>query len=501
MATESALNNPFPGLRAFQMEEDYLFFGREEQVADLLGRLNRKRFVAVVGTSGSGKSSLVRAGLLPALLGGGMTQAGSAWEVVVMRPGGNPMQQLAQSLCEAGLYDAGVEDMLFHVRATLSRSRKGLMEALRQSRAGSKTNLLLVVDQFEEIFRFNRAGVTQKDESIDFVNLLLHASLQEEQPIYVALTMRSDFLGECSTFLGLAEAVNDGEFLIPRMTRDQMQAAIEGPVRVSGAEISARLLHRLLNDVEDDQDQLPVLQHALMRTWSLWFLDHQEGEPLDLRHYEKTGGMQQALSHHADEIYEALPSEDHRTAATRLFQALTERGPDGRGIRRPTRLSRLTAIAGVELPVARLVIEAYRAPGVTFLMPPVGSELDEDVVIDISHESLMRIWSRLRLWVETEAQSAAIYRRLHETARLHAQNRAGLYHDPDLQIALSWRQESAPNQAWAEQYGGGYAESMAFLDKSRELAEREAREKEAARQRELKQAQELAEAQRLRAEE
>src|SRR6266487_1646116 len=198
------LSNPFPGLRCFLTEEDYLFFGRHEQIEDLLRRLRTNRLVAVVGTSGSGKSSLVRAGLLPAVLGGGMAQAGSAWEIAVMRPGGSPLAHLARALCEAGLYDADAEDALFHLQATLSRSRNGLLEAVRQSpltlpsppadggegrvrgpAAGSK--LLLVVDQFEELFRFNRASATSQEEAIGFVNLLLHATQQAERNVYVVL--------------------------------------------------------------------------------------------------------------------------------------------------------------------------------------------------------------------------------------------------------------------------------------------------------------------------
>jgi WD40 repeat protein len=519
-STMPDLSNPFPGLRCFLSEEDYLFFGRHEQIEDLLRRLRTNRLVAVVGTSGSGKSSLVRAGLLPAVLGGGMAQAGSAWNIAVMRPGGSPLMHLARALCEAGLYDADAEDALFHLQATLSRSRNGLREAVRQSRAAAGSKMLLVVDQFEELFRFHRASATSQEEAIGFVNLLLHATQQPDENVYVVLTMRSDFLGECSQFLGLAEAVNDGEFLIPRMTRDQIQEAIEGPIRVRGADIAPRLLFRLLNDVQDSQDQLPVLQHALMRTWDLWqrmkdeggrmkdegrhqdapdssFILHPSsfGVPLDLEHYEATGGMQEALSRHADEVFEALPSDAHRTAAARIFKALTERGPDGRGIRRPTRLGQLVAIAAVKAPIVHRVIEAYRGPGVTFLMPPVTSPLDDSSVIDISHESLMRVWRRLRGWVEEEAQSARIYRRLHETADLHAEKRAGLYHGPDLQIALSWRDAGGPNGAWARQYGGGFDEALAFLDSSCAAAEREEKEREAARQRELERARQLAETQ------
>ena len=256
------------------------------------------------------------------------------------------------------------------------------------------------------------------------------------------------------------------------------------------------LLFRLLNDVEDNQDQLPVLQHALLRTWDLWQRSPQSGvAALDLEHYDATGGMHEALSRHADEIFDALPSGPHRTAAVRIFKAMTERGPDGRGIRRPTRLGQLVAIAAVEEPIVHGVIEAYRAPGVTFLMPPVSSTLDDDAVIDISHESLMRVWRRLRGWVEDEAQSARTYHRLRETAALHGEKRAGLYHDPDLQIALSWREASEPNSAWAGQVGGRFDEAMAFLDTSREAAEREENQREATRQRELERARQLAETQ------
>ena len=232
-----------------------------------------------------------------------------------------------------------------------------------------------------------------------------------------------------------------------------------------------------------------------MRTWDLWQRQGAAGAAIDLEHYEATGGMHAALSRHADEVFDSLPSETHRLAAARIFKALTERGADGRGIRRPLRLKALEPIAGAEKYVTREVIDAYRAPGVTFLMPPASAGLADDSVIDVSHESLMRVWDRLRTWVEEEAQSARIYRRLHETAALHSEKRAGLYHDPDLQIALSWREQTGPNAAWAELYDGGFDAAMRFLDQSREAAQREEKEREAARQRELERAQKFAEAQ------
>ena len=358
--------NPFPGLRPFGIEEDYLFFGREEQVSELLGLLREHRFLAVVGTSGSGKSSLVRAGLLPALHGGTLTGAGSCWEVLLLRPGGDPITNLASNLLEADLYDSEDDESLPRVKATLTRSRMGLVEAVRQSDLPPDTNLLVVVDQFEELFRYRDSGVSGQEGATAFVKLLLEAANQQEQPIYIAITMRSDYLGDCAQIPGLAEAVNDGEYLIPRLSRKQRRAAIEKPAHVGGGEIAAPLVHKLLNEVGDDADQLPVLQHALMRIWDHWAADGNTDQPISLTHYQQVGGLSEALSQHADEVYAGLPDDRHRLIAQKLFQAITERGSDNRGIRRPTRFDRLCEIVGGESEEVTLVIDAFRRSGRTF---------------------------------------------------------------------------------------------------------------------------------------
>ena len=487
------VKNPFPGLRPFEFGDNHLFFGRDQQTTELTTRLRKNRFVAVVGTSGSGKSSLVRAGLMPELLSGTMAGAGSSWETTVMRPGGDPLTNLAAAIVEADLYDSDEEDIASQVRATLTRSGLGLVEAMRQSELPEGTNFLLVVDQFEEIFRFRRSDDATDEQAAFFVNLLLEASAQADLPLYVIITMRSDFLGECSQFPRLADTVNEGEFLIPRLNRDQRKEAIVGPVKVAGGEIADRLLLRLLNDIGDDPDQLPILQHALMRTWDL-FEERGGGGALDLEHYQATGGMGEALSRHADEVYGELSDAEHKRIAEKLFKSLTEKVDANRGIRRPMQLAELHEICGGEESHLREVLDAFRKTGCTFLMPAGEAEIKTKTVIDISHESLMRAWRSLRNWVDEEAQSAKIYRRLADTATLYHEDKAGLYRDPDLQISLSWREESRPNKTWANRYYPGFESAMAFLDQSQEEAEREEREREEARQREVAQAKALAKA-------
>ncbi|MBI4625270.1 MAG: PD40 domain-containing protein [Verrucomicrobia bacterium] len=490
--------NPFPGLRSFRSDEDYLFFGREEQTMELLARLQRNRFVAVVGTSGRGKSSLVRCGLLSRLQGGSMLEAGAHWEIAVMHPGGDPLTHLAEAMLEAGLYDPQLENALPNLIATLGRSQFGLIEAVRQAGVPRGTNFLLVVDQFEEIFRFEEAGAAESELANDFIAMLREAAAQTELPIYVVTTMRSDFIGDCSRFEGLAEAVNRGEYLIPRLTREQFKSVIEGPIRVGGGRITPRLLQRLLNDLGEEQDQLPCLQHALMRTWNVWRERPGAGE-LDLEDYQRVGKMSQALSIHADEVYFGLASDRQRQLGAAAFKALTVEGSEKRGVRRPRRVDALCRILDVDKAELIPVIDAFRQTGVTLLMPAAGIELRDTTIVDLSHESLMRVWARLRDWVDEEAKSVGIFRRLSESAALWQQGKAGLYRDPDLSVARCWLEQTRPNTAWAGQYDGNFDDAVAFLERSREAVEEETRAKEAAQRRELEQAKALAEAERRRA--
>jgi len=492
--------NPFPGLRPFEFDENYLFFGREEQVAQLLSRLGNTRFLAVVGASGSGKSSLVRAGLLPELHGGTMTGTSIAWELAIMRPGGDPLTNLAESLVDSGLFGEANEENVLQTRATLSRSGLGLIEAYRQSNIEKGSNLLLLVDQFEEIFRFRQSGAKASQEAAHFIQLLLETSRQSEVPVYIILTMRSDFLGDCAEFAGLAEAVNEGEYLIPRLNRKQRTRAIEGPVKVGGAEISPRLKQQLLNDIGDDPDQLPILQHALMRMWEHWQIHAEPDQPLDLEHYDAIGRMTEALSRHADEVYAELPDDAHRQLCMKLFKAITEKQADGRGIRRPLPFGEINEISGQQREQLMAVIDAYRPAGRTFIMPGEQVTIHDQTIIDISHESLMRVWNRLKNWVREEADSARIYVRLCETAQLHNRGEAGLYRDPDLKISLAWREQHKPNAQWASRINDSFDLSMKFLDDSKEDFEAEQRAKEEARKRELEQAQALAEAEQKKAE-
>ena len=401
-------------------------------------------------------------------------------------------------------------------------SKLGLIDIYEQARLGAEVNLLVVVDQFEELFRYRQLGAAKpgyisgiSEDAIALVNMLLEVREQATCPIYIVLTMRSDFLGDCAQFPGLAEAINAGQYLVPRLSRDERRAAICGPIGVGGAEIAPVLLTRLVNDVGDNPDQLSILQHALNRTWAYWQDEGGGIGPLDLTHYDAIGTMAHALDQHAEQAYAELGTVRQRQICEKLFKGLTDKATDPRGVRRPTTLSTLCALTEASDAEVTEVVDVFREPSRSFVMPPLGEALEAETVIDISHESLMRVWERLQVWVEEEAASARMYRRLAETAELHAAGQANLWRDPDLQLALDWRDKEQPILAWAMRYHEGFEHAIGFLEASVARRDEEAREtaarlqeKEDQRQRALEQAQALAEeqkrrtdAERLRAEE
>jgi hypothetical protein len=488
------VSNPFPGLRPFKIEESHLFFGREGQSDEVLLKLSKSRFVGVIGPSGSGKSSFIYCGVLPILYGGFLTDASPNWEVVVTRPGAGPIDNLAESLLRATreYNNADAEDKKIKrtIVSTLLRSSSlGLVEAIQQSRRSEDVNYLILVDQFEELFRFkDSTDPNSVDETLAFVNLLMEAVNYEDSPIYVAITMRSDFIGDCAQFPDLTRKINDSHYLIPQMTRDQKRRAVEGPVAVGGAKIAPRLVQQLLNDLGDNPDQLPILQHALMRTWSYWsrYKDY-EDEPVDLKHYEAIGTMSEALSQHANEAYDELDDEQKRICEA-LFKAITEKRGENFGIRRPTKLNEIAAIADVSEEDVISVIEKFREPGRSLLTPSYGTQLQSRAMIDISHESLMRIWTRLKNWVDDEAEAVQMYLRLAEAAAMYQVGKAGLWRPPDLQLALNWQTKHKPTLVWGQRYHPAFERTLIFLEYSKKEFETEQRIKELEAKRKLRNA-------------
>jgi len=443
------LENPYPGLRPFERQEQHLFFGRDQQVAELVARLERNRFVAVVGVSGSGKSSLVRAGLLPALERGSVGEARARWRMIVTRPAGTPFVSLAADLLKDDLDPSA-----------LRRSSHGLVHVARK--LPPQETLLVVVDQFEELFRYkDREPVTNEakrtkeataSEAAEFVQLLLTASRQQP-PVFIVLTMRSDYLGDCAEFRDLPETLNACQYLVPRLTREQRKEAIEGPL--TGTTMAPSLVQRILNDAGDEPDQLPVLQHALMYTWSEWRRsDPVQERRIEVQDYEAAGGFENALNLHAERLLKEVSEEIVAT----IFKRLTARGRGDRERRDPAALAELWAVCGAVTPEQQssvtAVVEHFRRGDATFLLPREG-DLTPETYIDITHESLIRKCRKLHdEWLPQESKSAKTFLYLLERAASWKAGKGALLPGLDLTEAVEWNRQRNQTAAWANHYAG-----------------------------------------------
>jgi tetratricopeptide (TPR) repeat protein len=368
------------------------------------------------------------------------------------------------------------------------RASFGVTEALTEIGGLGDRSLILVIDQFEELFRYSPSGGGASGDGADdarareaatkFVQLLLEASRTREHKVLVMLTMRSDFLGDCARFHGLPEAVSATQFLVPSLSRDQLEDVIRRPVETAGAEIEPELVERLLNDCSTELDQLPVLQHCLLRVWEeagrkAHAAGADAGAPrrLTIEHYRRIGSFAGALSQHADELVKDLPGPKLQLAVEQTFRALSELDKEGRATRRPVRFAQLLAETGADESDLRRVLDRFRADDCSFLVPSSFEvpTVEAATRIDVGHEALLRRWEKVSGqgiepgWLRAEQQAGERYRGL-----LAIADGAGATLPAHL-VDERWRWWTAQPRtpAWAERYGGDFARVDGLLRASK----------------------------------
>ena len=370
---------PYKGLATFDAEDAQYFFGRERLVAELVARLVGAPLLAVVGPSGSGKSSVLRAGLLPALAGGVLP--GSAnWTQALIRPGEQPMRALG--------------------RATrrLARERRGV----------------LAVDQFEELF----TACQDEAEREEFVAALVRAARRGRG--VVVLAVRADFYGRCAAYPELSRLLGANHVLVGPMSRDELQRAIERPAQRVGLSVEPELVEALLTDVEGRPGALPLLSTALLELWR-----RRDGSRLRLAAYARSGGVQGAVARLAEDVFMQLDPAQ-QAEARKLLLRLADEDESGAIVRRRIGLSELAGERSAEV-VARLADRRLLTVS--------------DGAVEVAHEALLREWPRLRAWLEEDTQGRRLHRRLTDDARAwdaDARDPGALYRGARLASALDW---------------------------------------------------------------
>jgi Domain of unknown function (DUF2610) len=473
---------PYPGLRAFTPDESDLFFGREGCVDAMVARFAATRFLTVLGPSGSGKSSLVRTGFQDALDLGLHPWAGSHWTIADMHPGGQPMRNLAAALLNLHPTLKPDDTDIHLLTEFLGNGPRAIIEWVLGGNLESGWNLLIMVDQFEELFRYG--DYAQREEAEAFAALLMESADASGLAIHVVLTMRSEYLGACALISGLADRINAGLYLTPRMGRDECREAIKGPASVIGFEVDPALVNRLLNDlgsfapwdtgarvdqaerISRQADQLPVMQHVLNRLW-VQADTESGGKPVVLRlaDYDRLGGLSGALDAHGAEVMADLGASRARQIEE-VFRGLVTGTSVALAVRRPCRLAELVDLTAGRRDDVIAIVEAFRAPGCNFLRTSEPSLVHDDVIVDISHESLIRQWTPLRKWLEKEARASASWQRLVTADQRYRGGEGGLLTGLDLQNLTAWWDSASPTPAWANQHTGDYQRVKEFLDQS-----------------------------------
>jgi formylglycine-generating enzyme required for sulfatase activity/energy-coupling factor transporter ATP-binding protein EcfA2 len=464
---------PFRGLQVFDEEHARFFFGREALTQHLVEQLRGDRFLAVVGPSGSGKSSLVRAGLVPQIRSGALP-ASDRWPVVLFKPGPHPLETLAARLVphlDGGADPLAAQGLLLD---TLRRGERGLHGAVQVALAAASDNqrLLLVVDQFEEMFTLCH---DESARAAFIANLLYGSAIAGGQTVAV-VTMRADFFGKCAAYPELAVRLAERDVLVGPMSEEELQRAMEGPAQAVGLHYEKGLVDAILDDLGDEPGTLPLLQHTLLELW-----ERRRGGWLTTDAYREIGGVKGALAQRADEVYAGLTTAQ-REAARRVLLRLTEPGEGTEDTRRRATLTELLPAEGGTADVETAVQALADARLLTTGKNEQGNE-----IVDVSHEALIRGWPRLQGWIDEDRAALRTHRRLTEASiewGRHASDESYLYRGARLAEAEEWAEIRTDDLNELEH---------AFLDASLTLREQEAAEKEAQRQRELEAARRLAE--------
>ncbi len=398
---------PYKGLASFELEDAPFFFGRERLVAELVARLAGTSFLAVAGPSGSGKSSAVKAGLVPALAAG-VLPGSEAWPLCLFRPGAQPLRELDRAVFAA---------LSSEERAALP-SHEDTLEAA-SAIVPEPRRLLVVVDQFEEIFTV----CSDHDVRAAFVAALVRAVRGERASVVIAL--RADFYGRCAEHAELAELVAASNVLVGPMNADEYRRAIEEPAKRAGLRIEPALVESLVAEVVDEPGGLPLLSTALVEQWQA-----RDGRVLRFEAYRESGGVRGAVARLADASYESLTPSQQDVARALLLRLSAGEGETA--VRRRVPLAELDAAENEDVAAVLNVFVRDR-----LLVVSEGT-------VEVAHEALLREWPRLAAWLEEDREGRRLREHLIQQAReweAHGRDTGELYRGARLNAALDWTTE------------------------------------------------------------
>lgn len=469
MTEVRALENPYKGLKSFEEQDAKFFFGREKPTKQLVSKILEHRFLAILGSSGVGKSSIVHAGLIPKLTNR-QTPEGGIWHKVVFKVGQDPMYNLAEALTQLAIVRAKEEvdsaRWINVIKVKLKRSENALVKLLTSPDSNLKDHILIVADQFEELLKLQEENAEGFEQASEFFKLLHFAVKQSGSNIHIAIIMRSDFIAQSHNIPHLVELINSSQYLVPKMNREELNSAIITPANIAGATITQSLKSRFLNEIISNDNQLPVLQHALMR---IWHFHAKKGDNtiLDLPDYEAVGGVKKVLEIHLEEIYHSF-DEEKKQITEKLFKAITEKHEGQKPTRSPKEFTKLTSLTSSNEAELQEVVDSFSKEGRSFLTLDYHLGNKDEIMVDLTHESIMSLWSRLSRWIEEEKESVKVYLELCKEAEMYHNGKVQVLSNPLLDTALHWYEKEQPTEVWGSQYDPSFTRAISYLKYSKQ---------------------------------
>ena len=468
---------PFKGLEHFTENDALLFFGREKLTAELVNRLRENRFLAVVGASGSGKSSVVQAGLVPALRRGEPLDYGilppegsASWPIHLVIPTSHPIEALASSLTRESESVKATATLMDDL-STDARSLHLYIRKILSNSPHPNSRLLLLVDQFEELF----TACKDDHERRAFIdNLLTAIALETDGSTVVVIALRADFYHHCAQYDALFKAMEGHQAHVGPMNRDELRRAIEEPAKRNRWDFESGLVDLILRDVGDEPGALPLLSYALLETW-----ERRQGRRLTLEGYAESGGVRGAIAQTADHVYSGLTPEQ-QTIARNIFVRLTELGEGTQDTRRRVTLDELVPRPEI-LSNVQMVLKLLSDKRLITMGQGEGN------TVEVAHEALIREWPTLRSWLDENRQWIRVQRELTQAAQQWIESGRDtdlLYRGARLVQAIERSMDHENDFSGRERE---------FLNASQEYARQEEAKRTAQQQRELEAARKLAE--------
>jgi len=399
LSDQEVVSNPYKGLRAFQESDVNRFYGRETLVRRLVSRLQEdetyNRFLAVVGPSGSGKSSVVHAGLIPSLKQGAI-RGSEDWFYVDFVPGTEPFKEL-----ETALISIAADD-IDNLMDLLLKNEFGLIGAINRALPDRASELLLFIDQFEEVFTL----VEDPDMTEKFLDCIFTAVTQPESRLRLVITLRADFYDRPLMQPLTSSLMQDRTEVVVPLTTQELERCIVEPARRVGVFLDSGLVAAIITEVSEQPGALPLLQYSLSELF-----ERREDNLITPKAYREIGGVRGALAKRADEIYREF-NPMQQEAARQLFLRLITLGEGTEDTRRRALLSEVTSIARQE----KVMLQVVDALGKSRLLTFDRDPFTRSPTVEVTHEAIIREWGRLRTWLDESRNEVRMQRSLSQLA-------------------------------------------------------------------------------------